>query len=138
MIYGVVVVVVLLVILGTREVFKRRKQRELATILDDTTRLPVPFSWYCISITEEMVAEGAELMIIQNFIDITVKAGKGEALFVQAPGDGLEHSIFFTPDAAMAAPSLVSVYSGRPCEAPSRRNVEYLVGDEAARRLLAS
>lgn len=145
MFYGAVIVVILLIVgvyiaSKRRESVKASEKTKIASLerkLKESSQLSHPGSWYCVPITEEMIAEGAELIIINGFMELTVKAQEGEALFMQEPDEDVEHAIFFTPAAAIAAPILVTTYSGRPCAAPSRKTVEHILGDQAAERLLA-
>jgi hypothetical protein len=137
MFFGVLIAAMAL--LGALLVRNRRAKRAQELIARELTikTLLMPFTWYCVPVTSQMIAEGEEMKIILSFMEISGYAGQGEALFRQEPSNGAEHLIFFSPAAARAAPMLITAYSGRSCEAPSRSSVEFMVGDESTQQHLA-
>jgi hypothetical protein len=85
-------------------------------------------------ITPEVRSNGGAMFIGQAFMELTLKAAPGEALFLNDQAE--PQALYFSPAAAIAAVELINTYRGEACAAPYREIVEYFVGDRTVEELL--
>ena len=87
-------------------------------------------TWYKVSLTPNQI-QALELgKLIDKFVQLFIAAGKPKemALFGEKELSNNDQVLYFSPACSDKAASLISAYSGIPCEKPEKESLNRLQG----------
>lgn len=91
-------------------------------------------TWYKVSLTPDQIEAKELVKLIDKFVASFKAADEPEemVLFGEKELDNDHQLIYFSPTCSDKAASLISSYSGIPCEKPKRENLTWLQGSRGA------
>ena len=94
--------------------------------------------WFKAVLTYPQLAGEEPQALRKKFHDIWIDSGspKEMALFCESTTSAEGLLVYFSPGSSPAAESLISSYSGSPCEKPTKEDLAMLVGEHSALHLL--
>ena len=87
-------------------------------------------TWHKVSLTPNQIEAKELVKLIDKFVQLFIAAGKPKemVLFAEKELSNDDQLIYFSPVCLDKAASLISSYSGTPCEKPERESLSRLQG----------
>ncbi|NVM22006.1 MAG: hypothetical protein HWN68_09540 [Desulfobacterales bacterium] len=90
--------------------------------------------WHKVTLTIEQTAMGEGLKLRNQFLQLFTAASMPKEMALFAGTTGIPGTTFyFSPGSHEHAKSLISSYSGEPCETPNEKSLAFLAGHDTAR-----
>lgn len=94
-------------------------------------------SWYKVTMTDADITAHRYTKLQRDFEALFMAAlGPRDAAMFSNSDPVLDHQFYFSPGAVRIAKTLIEINGGVPCQSPSASEVDLLVGEADARRLL--